>query len=123
MHRPDAVIHKGVHSLATVVQQLKPALEEEMNSQLPAIAAALQEALANETRPRRMGSQALDVAQPSALELAQGNGMRLWLKPCSADPVTGALDDRGAAPQCQLTSYRTFIYGATRLVAALRHKQ
>ena len=70
-----------------------------------------------------MGSQALDVAQPSALELAQGNGMRLWLNPCSADPVTGALDDREAAPQCQLTSYRTFIYGATRLVAALRHKQ
>jgi len=123
MHRADAVIHKGVHSLATVVQQLQPALEEEMNSQLRAIAAALQEALANETRPLRIGPQALDVGQPAALEQAQGDGSRLRLKPCSADALTGLPDDRGAAPQCQLTSYRTFVYGATRLVAALPHKQ
>ncbi len=122
MHRPDAVIHKGVHSLATVVQQLQPALEEEMNSQLRAIAAALQEALANETRPR-IGPQALDVGQRAALEQAQSDGSRLRLKPCSADALTGLPDDRGAAPQFQLTSYRTFVYGATRLVAALPHKQ
>ncbi len=90
-----------------------------MNPRLGAIAAAFQEALLNETRPAGIAWEALDVGQPPAAELARGNGSCLGVK-SSTDEWTGELDDREAAPQCKLTSFRAFLFGATRFVAALR---
>lgn len=85
---------------------------------LSAIAAALQEALDNETRLSGTAPEALDVLQPPAAELPQGDGLRI--KSLWADALAGDPHHREAAPQYKLTSYITLLYGATRLVAALR---
>lgn len=89
-----------------------------VNLRLSAIAAALQEALVNETRLSGTAPEALDVGQPPAAELPQGDGLRI--KSLWADVLAGDPHYREAAPQFKLTSYLTSMYGATRLVAALR---